>query len=445
MQLLDAIKSAFSATSQKQQAQQAETGIVVGPVKRVVGEFPQPTFLQLYNYYLSDPTIHNAVNTFRDRMVGSGFYVTGDDQNAVGIINDFVKGVDFDILLYDIVGDMLITGISLVEMLTPDNLQDLEMVQMSTILKIQRDKFGNYTNIVQLVEGIYNNLNPTNFIQFRLFDVGRNAFPVGLFYSLAVPQLIDGEVRPSVLDSLARIRDAMVRIFDNYASPRDMYVFENASEQFLQDQAVKIRNMKKGESFVTNKKFDHMEITIDPRSRFDNYIEFFKMQVELGIQSGIIKLQSAHDYTYASATAVQELLDMRAAGMQKRLARTIEHVHNLEHFAKELFRVMKDGGKTWIVTPDSPKDERNLYDVNMKKFSEWKKFFSKYGFIVKKQKQYGFMDLKGKAAPLRLYKLPEPLLTWVKYAIYWYLNRTIKRKSKGQEASFMLIKYNHPQ
>lgn len=320
MQLFDKVQKVFQTKKKLEPA-----AIVVGPTKRAVGEFPEITFLTLYNYYLTDPTIQNAVNTFRDQIVGESFYVTGKDQNAIGIIEDFIDGINFDSLLYDIVGDMLVTGNCFVEMITPDNIQDLEILQIITVRKLMRDEFGNPLKIIQLIEGLQYELDPRNFIHFKLFDVARRPFAIGLFHSLAVPQIIDGELRPSVIDASVRMRDSMIRIIDNYASPKDMYTFENASEQFLQDQAVKIRNMKKGESFITNKKFDHKELTIDPRSRFDSYINFIKMQVELGIQSGIIKLQTAHDFTYASAEATKELLDMRVSGIQRRLKHTIQN------------------------------------------------------------------------------------------------------------------------
>jgi hypothetical protein len=119
---------------------------------------------------------------------------------------------------------------------------------------------------------------------------------------------------------------------------------------------------------------------------------------------------------------------------------TIEHVHNLDNFMKELFRIMKEGGKAWIVTPDTPKEKQNTHDVNLKTLKEWKELFLQHGFIVKKQKQYGFLDMKGKLAPLRLYKLPEPAKTWIKYLIYWYLNTFVSSRNKGKEASFLLIK-----
>ena len=119
---------------------------------------------------------------------------------------------------------------------------------------------------------------------------------------------------------------------------------------------------------------------------------------------------------------------------------TIEHVHIIDHFVSELYRVMRSGSKAWIVTPDTEPEISNTFDVNLNRWQEWKKIFVKHGFKVKKQRQYGFLDLKGRLAPLKLYKLPEPVLTWVKYFIYFYLNEFKKKKAGGKEASFVLIK-----
>ncbi|KAG2477642.1 MAG: putative Bifunctional 3-demethylubiquinone-9 3-methyltransferase/ 2-octaprenyl-6-hydroxy phenol methylase [Nitrosopumilales archaeon] len=125
---------------------------------------------------------------------------------------------------------------------------------------------------------------------------------------------------------------------------------------------------------------------------------------------------------------------------------TIEHIHLVEHFMKELFRVTKDSGRIWILTPsyeyvDMRTLGRSITDVNVKTPKEWESLFFDYGFIVKKQRHYGFINLKGRLAPLRLYKLPEPLQTWAKYAIQWYLDNVRQRKKKlTKEASFVLIK-----
>ncbi len=300
------------------------TSIVVSKTERIFGERPPITFAKLWDYYCTDPTIQNAINTFRDQIVGSGFYVTSNDAKAIEIIDEFCDALDFDNLLYDVVGEMLVCGNSFIEMLTPDYLEYLSRVQITTIKKIIRDEFGNVKSIVQEINGEENHLDPRNFIHLKLFDVNGNPFGIGLFHALAVNQVVDGELRPSIIDSIASIRDSMVRIFESYASPKDIYIFENASEQFLQEQAEKIRRMKEGQSFITNKKFEHKEITIDPRSRFDKYVEFLQMQLELGSQTPAAKLQTTTGYTEASARAVIELVERRIIGIQRRLKRLIE-------------------------------------------------------------------------------------------------------------------------
>lgn len=116
---------------------------------------------------------------------------------------------------------------------------------------------------------------------------------------------------------------------------------------------------------------------------------------------------------------------------------TIEHIHNLDFFVSELSRVLKTGGNAWILTPNRPVDKTNPYDVNMKEFHEWKQFFKSKGFFFRKQWHYGFLGLKGKLRPLRLYNIPEPLLTWLKYFVYWYGK---KREKTIPECSFIIIK-----
>lgn len=319
MQLPNILERAFNAIKKPN-----PSSVVIGETQKIMGEKPDITFAQLWQYYLDDPTIQNAVNSFRDHIVGSGFYVTANNRRAVSIINEFCNGIDFDTILYDLVGEMLVCGNSFLEMLSPDNLEDLERVQITTVKRIRRDPFGNPLAIIQEIDGVQRELDPKNFIHFRLFDIARKPFGIGLFHALAVPQLVSGKVRPSVLDSWNNMRDAMVNILDNYSSPKDMYVFEGASETFMQDQAVKIRNMKKGESFITNKKFDHIELKIDPRTRFDGYITSLRTEIELGSQTPAAKLQTTTGYTEASARAVIELVERRIIGIQRKLRRIIE-------------------------------------------------------------------------------------------------------------------------
>ncbi|MEM2759867.1 MAG: hypothetical protein QXU32_06585 [Nitrososphaerales archaeon] len=337
------------------------TSIVVGDVKEAIGERPEITFDQLCRYYLEDPTIQNAVNSFRDHIVGSGFYVTASSERAVNIINEFCDGIDLDSILYDVVGEMLVCGNSFLEMLAPENLEDLERVQITTVKRVRRDAYGNPLSIIQEVNGAEHELDPRNFIHFKLFEVARQPFGIGLFHALALPQTVNGKRRPSVLDSWNKMRDAMVRIFENYSDPKVMYVFDNASESFLQDQAVKIRNMEKGEAFLTNKKFEFHELKVDPRTRFDGYVTAVRTEIELGSQTPAAKLQTTTGYTEASARAVIELVERRIIGIQRKLRRIIEREIFDRVLIKNGLNVQRARVELHWGQPDMP--EFNIEDI----------------------------------------------------------------------------------
>jgi hypothetical protein len=119
--------------------------------------------------------------------------------------------------------------------------------------------------------------------------------------------------------------------------------------------------MKKGESFLTNKKFEHHELTIDPRSRFDKYIEFLQTQLELGSQTPAAKLQTTTGYTEASARAVIELVERRIIGIQRRLKRTIEKEIFERVLIREGLNVERASLELHWGQPDIP--EFNIQDV----------------------------------------------------------------------------------
>ncbi len=116
---------------------------------------------------------------------------------------------------------------------------------------------------------------------------------------------------------------------------------------------------------------------------------------------------------------------------------TIEHVHNIDFMTGELKRVLRPGGTIWMVTPDLPPESWTERHVNCKKYKAWKEVFENAGFKVTRKKYYEFIDLRGRLAPLRLYHLPEPILTWCKYLVYW-CGANIMKLSKNKEASFTL-------
>ncbi len=112
-----------------------------------------------------------------------------------------------------------------------------------------------------------------------------------------------------------------------------------------------------------------------------------------------------------------------------------EHIHNIEFFAKELYRTLKSNGIAWFLTPNEGEEGRNVTDVFTNKFEDWKKIYEKYNFKVEKFSPHEMLTLRGKLGKFNFYKLPIPLQNIVKRIAYDIVNaRSMK------DTSFILQK-----
>ena len=113
----------------------------------------------------------------------------------------------------------------------------------------------------------------------------------------------------------------------------------------------------------------------------------------------------------------------------------IEHIHNIQFFANELYRTLKNNSTIWFLTPNSGPEGRTEVDVFTNKFEDWKKIFEEYNFNVKKFSPHEMLTLKGKLGKFKLYKLPKSLQNVVKRVAY-----DIANKKDMKDTSFILTK-----
>lgn len=113
---------------------------------------------------------------------------------------------------------------------------------------------------------------------------------------------------------------------------------------------------------------------------------------------------------------------------------SVEHIHDIEFFAKELRRTLKDDGVAWFLTPNEGLEGRNDTDVFTNTFDGWKEIFEERNFQVTKFSPHEMMALKGKLGKFKFYTLPESLQNVVKRVAYDYSNK------KMNDTSFILTK-----
>jgi len=113
---------------------------------------------------------------------------------------------------------------------------------------------------------------------------------------------------------------------------------------------------------------------------------------------------------------------------------SVEHIHDIDFFAKELKRILKDDGVAWFLTPDEGLEQRNETDVFTNTFKEWQKIFEERGFKITKFSPHEMMALRGKLGKFKFYLLPKSIQNIIKKVAYDYSNRKMK------DTSFILTK-----
>ena len=299
---------------------------------RMFGVLPLVHHFKLYFDYLSDPGITNAVNTFGDQVIGVGFYITGDDPVALQKIQKWFKKIKIKRKLKTGFRDALISGNMGLEKVIgtskfgPDKLIDVELIDMRVVIGIEPDPEDESIPMewIQRIRGKENRITYDNTIHFKLFEISRSFLGIGLFSSLSVPQYEqDGELR-SILDDMKQMRSNFAQIINKHASPDRVFIYENESEEVISEEARKFKTRKQGEAQFTNKTYDYKELTVDPRARFDKYIDIIQLYYDLGTQTPAAKLQSTTGFTEASANAVLEIVERRIRGIQDDLKTVIE-------------------------------------------------------------------------------------------------------------------------
>jgi len=132
------------------------------------------------------------------------------------------------------------------------------------------------------------------------------------------------EEKPDV--QLPRIKKIMPEIFEKYAGPDELWVFAGASDEKLAEYQKLIKSKPKaGAKFVYNKKdADIKTVAVDPRARYEAYIDHILNQVYLGGQTPIPKLLTTPGFTEASANAAIEVAERHVMSLQRFTKRIVE-------------------------------------------------------------------------------------------------------------------------
>jgi len=304
---------------------------------------PDIPLVDVMKLYERDPTCKASVDLLASATVGIGFYTTVNEEyekaeKAKEVVDKFNADVNLDALLCNMARVLISCGNDFWLRITPESLEDLHRLPIDAVEKIKQVSIDKYKlKIPYKVEGYKlrnspyggGELDPNAVIHWRINYLGSEGFGIGILQVLLHTLTVNSDKRPAYAWMKSKIEKILPRIFEKYAGPDVLALLEGASEATIKKFENVIKNRpeegawlfygKRGAS-----KGDIKPVTIDPRARFEFYIEHILNQFYLGCETPLPRLFSTPGFTEASANAALDLQDMLIKPVQRYVKRQVE-------------------------------------------------------------------------------------------------------------------------
>lgn len=368
-------------------------GVLIPAWKASFGESPSVSFETLVNVYLSDPTARAAVDFLADQSVGAGFYTTATVSEAKTLVDDFNEAVNLDDLLMQVAREVVAFGNSFLEKTGSERLEELRLLPITSIERILRDKYGGVHGYKQTARFGGATLNPHQVVHFHWSNVNGEAFGTGVIRSLVESfRLENGEQRPSYVSMKASLEKGMVDIVRKYAGPTEIWKFPGVADERVAEYAGLLRSMpREGARFVVNTPAEVEVVSVDPRSRFDSYMEHLWNQYCLGLQTPLPKLFTTPGFTEASARAAVEVAERKISAIQRFIKRVVEKEVFAVVVSQAGFEPAEANVRLQWGLPQKPKVEINdvlkAYELGVIDVEELRRMLVKAGWELWTQKE----------------------------------------------------------
>jgi hypothetical protein len=217
--------------------------------------------------------------------------------------------------------------------LSPEKLVELHRLPVDAVERIGQTylRYGNL-KIPHKTEScklrhIYGgeSLRPEALIHWRINHSGTSGFGTGVLQVLLHSLTFQSDKRPAYAWMKAKIERIMPKIFEKYAGPDVLALLEKADGETIQkfEKAIKNRS-EEGAWLFYSGKGDIKPIALDPRARFEYYVEHIINQFYLGCETPLPRLFSTPGFTEASAKAALDLQNMLIKPIQRYIKRQVE-------------------------------------------------------------------------------------------------------------------------
>jgi hypothetical protein len=308
------------------------------PPKPIVYETPSIPLTDVMKLYERDPTCKASVDLLAASAAGVGFYTTVHEAyekaaEAKRTVDAFNEDVNLDALLCDMARGLIACGNDFWLKLTPEKLTELHRLPVDAVERIQQSFVEEKTLKIPYKVESYKlrqtyggeNLRPEAMIHWRINCLDFSGYGTGVLQVLLHSLVLQSDKRPAFAWMKAKIERIMPKIFEKYAGPDVLALLERADENTIQKFEQAIRNRgEEGAWLFYNGKGELQPVTLDPRARFEYYVEHLINQFYLGCETPLPRLFSTPGFTEASAKAALELQNMLIKPVQRLIKRQVE-------------------------------------------------------------------------------------------------------------------------
>jgi len=388
---------------------------VASPNGRVFFDTTCIPLADVMKLYERDPTCKSSVDLLAASTVGMGFYTAADEKydkaaEAKAAVDKFCEDVNLDGLLNDMAKPLISCGNDFWLKLTPEQLTDtlrtpIDAVQRIGLSSVTDLKIPYKVTGYQL-KSTYrgsagNELKPEAVIHWRLSGDVPSGFGVGLLQVLLHTLTVDTDKRPSYAWMKAKIEKILPNIFAKYAGPDVVVQLEGQKEDTIKkyESAIKNRPEEGQWLFSGAKSVGVYPVTIDPRARFEYYIDHMVNQFYLGCETPLPRLFSTSGFTEASARAAVDLQDMLIKPVQRYIKRQVER----EIFAVVVAQAGFDSAKAKVRlnfgSPETPElvpaDLIKAAELGLVRSEEFRKNAVKFGWELWEDSPEQPKDVRG--------------------------------------------------
>jgi len=309
---------------------------IVGPSKQLVGEFPEVDFERLYEYYHHWDQVKTAVDVMHQKFRGSEISIKSNNEYFNVFIEKWWDIANAEKKFSQYIYSLLITGSAIMELqYTPDGrIGNIEQIPMQTIYRMFRDQFGNELKLVQIVDGVFKELDPQFFIHHSINNPDRQAFGKSMFHTLASPRPITGTVDPitgdsinadrntmSLLDAQAVLQNAEIEIKKKMAKPR-LVVSANGMprEQMEQIQSEMADENTDQYIWIFDKPVQSAELQIQPQGKYNEYGKNVDSHIDIGTVFASNVITNPSGFSYSGGQTPLDVLDQRMIDLQSELS-----------------------------------------------------------------------------------------------------------------------------